>query len=92
MYHLTTGVRPIDGTPMNLRHSNFHCTPEMVEIVIACCQADRGARPGMADIILLLNGQSWSAIKAQRNAINALIGVGGGLVLVNALAGKTTAG
>jgi len=87
MHHLASGIHPIDGTDFDLRYPIFRIAPEIAAIVRACCQLDPGARPGMSDIALLLKGQSWSAIRAERQSASrkALLGAGVTAVLLMAL-------
>jgi len=87
MHHLASGLQPMDGTSFDLRYPVFGIAPEIAEIVRACCQLDPSARPGMSDIALLLKGQSWSAIRAerQRATVTALLGVGAAAVFLAAL-------
>jgi hypothetical protein len=87
MHHLASGIRPVDGTHFDLGYPIFGIAPELAEIVRACCQVDASARPAMSDIALLLKGQPWSAIRAekQRAAFLALIGAGATAVLLAAI-------
>ena len=87
MYHLACGVRPTDGVAFDLRYPIFSIAPEIGEIVRACCQQDPSARPGMADVALLLIGQPWSAIKAEKQAaaFKAFLGAGAAALFLAAL-------
>jgi serine/threonine protein kinase len=86
IHHLATGIRPIDGTAFDLRAPILRMAPEIAEIVRTCCQVDPNARPAMSDISLLLQGQSWSTIRAERQwATLALLGLGATAAVVAAL-------
>ena len=67
VWHLATGQCPIDGHRFDSGNVKLAGDPAIREMVVACCQLDPGERPSMTETLRILKGESWLAIKAQRN-------------------------
>ena len=73
LYELLTGRKPQDGKQFDLTLGNAVHAPAIAEIITACCQSDRRARPSMREVLRVLHGEPWSAIHAERMQNQALL-------------------
>jgi serine/threonine protein kinase len=69
VWHLATGRCPVDGQRFDSAIDGFVGDAAIREMVVACCQPDPGERPSMTEALRILKGESWLAIKAQRDNI-----------------------
>jgi serine/threonine protein kinase len=79
LYHLLTGVRPVDGERLDLQVQQW--SGKIAELIAACCQPNPNARPTTGEIIRMARGESWAAIQTERRqrqeSLKAAITVGG---------------
>lgn len=82
--HLLTGQKPEDGQSFDQLSHRYPHAGKICEIIAACCQLQPSARPTMAEVVRMLNGESWNDIQVSRKQVQDLVkfvGVLGGLVL-----------
>lgn len=86
LYHLASGVRPVDGRRLALQPVPG-VPNRVIHIVNACCDRDPQQRPTMAEVLRMLHGEHLQEIRAQKRNAWAAIGL---LALVAGLSARGT--
>ncbi len=85
LYELLTGFRPRDGQRLDQAVAHGADSPVIRHLVAICCQSDPSARPTIAEVIRLLQGERWPQIQAarvQRQQFAVAAGIAGILLLI----------
>jgi len=69
IYHLLTGLTPRDGERLDLIADKVGSSPKAREIIAACCQQKPDARPKIGDVLRMLRGDTWAAIRDERQRL-----------------------
>ena len=81
LFHLMTGRRPVGGRAISLPTLAYSMVPRVAEAVAAGCQANPAARPTMREMVRILRGENWAAIRASKRQSAAALAWAVGLGL-----------
>jgi serine/threonine protein kinase len=69
LHHLATGVVPQDDVPFDMSHLGGSDLTTIRRAIRACLALDPSARPDAADLLRILNGESWESIRQGREEV-----------------------